>query len=86
MSDDDFKYRVSFKPMPLTGDDASRKVISKWHKTAATGAVEIEDKILSFIVREKPKRMKQENWLKLLKKVLRVEVLDSHIIGVPSDD
>lgn len=60
----------------LTKEDMKRgKVIAKFQKQAVIGNAMLEDKMFFMIVNDRPKEMPEAEWFELIRKVLRVEIV-----------
>lgn len=73
---DEHTYKVGMTRLKLTAEDKKRgKVIAKFHKQAATGNAMFEDKMFFMIINDRPKDMPEAEWFELVRKVLRVEIV-----------
>lgn len=72
-------YKVGISPIKITKEDREKgEVIAKFHKQAISGNTLLEDKMFYMIVNEKPKNMSQKEWEKIVKTVLRVEIVQKY--------
>lgn len=79
MSVDEYRYKVGITPQELTEEDKKRgAVIAKFHKQAATNVALLEDKMYYLILNEKPKNLSKAEWIKMVKTVVRVEIVQKY--------
>ncbi len=70
------EYKVGISRVKLSKEDMKRgNVVAKFQKQAALGNAKIEDKMFFMIVNERPKNMPESEWFELVRKVLRVEIV-----------
>lgn len=73
------EYKVGITPVEVTEEDLERgEVVAKFHRQAAINNALLEDKMIYLIVNDKPKRMSQATWGKMVNAVLRKEVVQKY--------
>ena len=69
-------YKIEISQVNLDEMDKARNVIFKFTQKISSEIVGQQDKMFTMLLNDKPKRMTQKNWEKMLRKVLKVEVID----------